>query len=167
MSEPTQIELDDVIHGEMAPGFLGLLLGRLVDRLVEGGGRPAMVAGIRTPVRAFSTVMLLAHGNQSVTELARRLGVTHAAVIKTARALDDLGFLGRGDDPGDARRKPLCLTPEGQNEAERIRAYMVKVNSVYADLFEEIGVDLFAAAAGFEAALRREDLATRMARKPD
>jgi DNA-binding MarR family transcriptional regulator len=162
MANASQAELDQLIHGQMAPGFLGLLLGRLVDRLVEEGSGPADAAGIRAPVRSFSMIILLARSDQSVTELARRLGVTHAAVIKTARALDALGFLARGEDPGDARRKPLGLTSAGRAEAARIERYMADAGEVLAGLFDEAGVDLFAAVQAFDAALDREGFASRM-----
>jgi len=161
MSNASQTELDALIHGALAPGFLGLLLGRLVDRLVEDGSGPADAAGIRAPLRTFSMMLLLDRADQSVTELARRLGVTHAAVIKTSRALDRLGFLARGDDPADARRKPLTLTDAGRAEAERIRRFMDRTNRVYAELFSEIGMDVFAAARAFDAALDRKDFAAR------
>ena len=164
MSETTEAELDAVVHGAMAPGFLGLLLARIVDRLVEGGTEPAAAFGIRTPVRAFSLIMLLAHAHQSVTELAARLGVTHAAVIKTAKLLEDMDLLGRGEDPADARRKPLRLTVAGRAEAERVARYMQRTNQVYASIFAEIGVDLFAAAQAFDAALVREGFAARFDR---
>ena len=142
--------LDGLIHGEMAPGFIGLLLGRIVDRLVEEGAQPAREAGIAAPPRTFSMIMLLARASQTVTELAQRLGVTHAAVIKTERMLEKLGLVERGQDAGDARRKPLCLT--------------ARVSRVYAGLFDEIGVDLFAAARAFDAALDREGFAERYRR---
>ena len=161
MSDASQAELDALIHGDLAPGFLGLLLGQLVDRLVEEGAGPAEAAGIRAPLRTFSMMMLLARADQSVTELARRLGVTHAAVIKTSRALNRLGFLARGDDPGDARRKPLTLTAAGRDEAARIQAFMDRTNAVYAELFAESGMDVFAAAKAFEVALDRKGFAAR------
>ncbi len=161
MPETSQAKLDTLIHGALAPGFLGLLLGRLVDRLVEDGEAPAEAAGIRAPLRTFSMMLLLAQADQSVTELARRLGVTHAAVIKTSRALDALGYLARGDDPEDARRKPLTLTGAGQAEAERIRHFMDRIKVVYAELFREIGVDVFAAAQALDAALDRKGFAAR------
>lgn len=157
-------ELERLIHGEMAPGFIGLLLGRIVDRLVEEGVQPAREAGIAAPPRTFSMIMLLARASQTVTELAQRLGVTHAAVIKTERMLEKLGLVERGQDAGDARRKPLCLTAQGEAEAERIAKFMARVNRVYAELFDEIGVDLFAAARAFDAALDREGFAERYRR---
>lgn len=156
--------LDGLIHGEMAPGFVGLLLGRIVDRLVDEGVPPAQEAGIAAPPRTFSMIMLLARSSQTVTELAQRLGVTHAAIIKTERTLEKLGLVERGQDTGDARRKPLCLTAQGEAEAARIAEFMARVSRVYAGLFDEIGVDLFAAARAFDAALDREGLAARLVR---
>jgi DNA-binding MarR family transcriptional regulator len=164
MADVDGTELERLIHGEMAPGFIGLLLGRIVDRLVEEGVQPAREAGIAAPPRTFSMIMLLARASQTVTELAQRLGVTHAAVIKTERMLEKLGLVERGQDAGDARRKPLCLTAQGEAEAERIAKFMARVNRVYAELFDEIGVDLFAAARAFDAALDREGFAERYRR---
>jgi DNA-binding MarR family transcriptional regulator len=154
--------LDDVIHGEMAPGFLGLLLGSLVDRLVEEGVPSAARAGISAPVRAFSMITLLSHADLSVTEIAPLLGVTHAGAIKTARALEGLGLVERGQDPDDARRRPLCLTGRGRAEAEAIAAYMRAAGEVYRGIFEETGTDLFAAATAFRAALERRGFDARM-----
>lgn len=164
MTDVEESGLNGLIHGEMAPGFIGLLLGRIVDRLVEEGVQPAREAGIAAPPRTFSMIMLLARASQTVTELAQRLGVTHAAIIKTERTLEKLGLVERGQDDGDARRKPLCLTAQGRAEAARIADFMARVNRVYAELFDEIGVDLFAAARAFDAALDREGLAARLAK---
>ncbi|WP_291845620.1 MarR family transcriptional regulator [Maricaulis sp.] len=164
MLSERQAGLDNLIHDEMAPGFLGLLLGSLVERLVEDGSEPAQAAGITAPLRSFSMLLLLSRADQSVTELARRLGVTHAAVIKTSRVLERSGLVCRGEDPDDARRKPLCLTPAGRTQSLRIEAYMQRANAVYADLFAEIGVDLFAAARAFEAALIKESFGHRLSR---
>ena len=164
MTDATDRELDTVIHGEMAPGFIGQLLGRIVDRVVEDGAPVAREAGIAAPPRTFSMIMLLSRASQSVTELAQRLGVTHAAVIKTARTLDALGLVERGQDAGDARRKPLRLTSRGREEAERIAAYMARANRAYEAAFEEIGADLFAIAKAFDAALDRESFEARLRR---
>jgi len=163
-SEPVRQELDEYIHGALAPGFFGLLMLGVVDRLVEGGVPAAEAAGISVPVRAFSTMALLNQADQSVTELAPRLGVTHAAVIKTARQLEALGLVERRADPGDARRKPLSLTAEGREEAALILSYMDRAARVYRGLFEEAGMDLFKGMQALNAALDRESFSARMAR---
>ena len=164
MAETGHPQLDQLIHGEMAPGFVGLLLGQIVDRLVEEGAAVAREAGIEAPVRTFSMIMLLSRDSRTVTELAQRLGVTHAGVIKTEKLLGGLGLVERGQDDGDARRKPLRLTAKGRAEAERIAAFMARANRVYAGLFEEIGADMFQLACAMDAALDREGFAERIAK---
>ncbi|WP_203291944.1 MarR family winged helix-turn-helix transcriptional regulator [Maricaulis parjimensis] len=154
--------VDTLIHDEMAPGFLGLLLGQIVDRLVEEGGPSAERAGIRAPLRAFSFISLLSRADLTVTEIAPRLGVTHAGVIKTEKTLEKLGFVERGQNPDDARRKPLRLTDAGREEAERIAVYMDRACAVYREMFAETGMDLFAAARAFEEALDRKGFDARM-----
>ena len=52
----------------------------------------------------------------------------------------------------------------GRAEAERVARYMQRTNQVYASIFAEIGVDLFAAAQAFDAALVREGFAARFDR---
>ncbi|MEA1942725.1 MAG: MarR family transcriptional regulator [Pseudomonadota bacterium] len=164
MADTGNSKLDPLIHGEMAPGFVGLLLGQIVDRLVEEGAEIAREAGIEAPVRTFSMIMLLSRDSRTVTELAQRLGVTHAGVIKTVRLLDGLGLVERGQDDGDARRKPLRLTARGEEQAGRIAAFMERANAVYAGLFEEIGADMFQLACAMDAALDREGFAERIAK---
>lgn len=154
--------VETLIHGEMAPGFMGLLLGQLVDRLVEEGGPSAQRAGIRAPLRTFSMISLLARKDLTVTEIAPLLGVTHAGVIKTEKALEKLGFVDRGQDPDDARRKPLRLTGAGRDEARRISVYMARASAVYQAIFAETGLNLFEAARAFEAALDRQEFDARM-----
>lgn len=164
MAETGHPRLDPLIHGEMAPGFVGLLLGQIVDRLVEEGAEVAREAGIEAPVRTFSMIMLLSRDSRTVTELAQRLGVTHAGVIKTEKLLSGLGLVQRGQDDGDARRKPLRLTARGEEQAGRIAAFMERANRVYAGLFEEIGADMFQLACAMDAALDREGFAERIAK---
>ncbi|PJN22010.1 MarR family winged helix-turn-helix transcriptional regulator [Kitasatospora sp. CB02891] len=49
----------------------------------------------------------------TASELGRRLGVSKQAAGKTVDRLEALGYAERADDPGDARRKVVRLTPHG------------------------------------------------------
>ncbi|WP_085486531.1 MarR family winged helix-turn-helix transcriptional regulator [Agreia pratensis] len=53
-------------------------------------------------------------GAQSASELGRSLGVSRQAAAKTIAALEELHYLDRQDDPGDARRKRLLVTARGR-----------------------------------------------------
>jgi DNA-binding MarR family transcriptional regulator len=49
----------------------------------------------------------------TASEIGRRLGVTKQAAGKTVDRLEALGYVERADDPADARRKLIRLTPRG------------------------------------------------------
>jgi DNA-binding MarR family transcriptional regulator len=49
----------------------------------------------------------------TASEIGRRLGVSKQAAGKTVDRLEGLGYVERVDDPADARRKVLRLTPRG------------------------------------------------------
>jgi DNA-binding MarR family transcriptional regulator len=99
------------------PGFelpLRLLLGfrTLVDELharLAREGHPDV-----RPVHGFALQAIGPAGTTAV-ELGRRLGVSKQAAGKTIDALQRLGYVQRGDDPADARRKVVALTPRGSD----------------------------------------------------
>lgn len=145
-----------------APAFFGLRASRLTELIVEQGARYTKAEGIRTPVRGMSTLLCLRQGPATVTELAAELGVTHAAVIKNARMLESEGFIDRGEDPSDARQRPLSLTAAGRKAAEETAAFMELARQVYLEIFDEIGIDVHAGLVGMEAALARSPLDERL-----
>jgi DNA-binding MarR family transcriptional regulator len=55
----------------------------------------------------------------SAAELGRRLGISKQAAGKTIDSLERLGYLERGPDPRDARRKVVRLTARAVDMLER------------------------------------------------
>ena len=55
----------------------------------------------------------------TATELGRRLGVSKQAAGKTLDTLERLGYVERGPDPQDARRKLVRLTERGVDSLRR------------------------------------------------
>src|SRR4051812_50216161 len=55
----------------------------------------------------------LVEGPRPVGEVAENLGVTSQAISKMARELQALGYVVRTPAPGDARGRPLALSPPG------------------------------------------------------
>ncbi|SMG40822.1 transcriptional regulator, MarR family [Agreia pratensis] len=92
----------------------GLLLGTfdaMVDVVVaelDREGHPGVTA-----THAFA-LEAIDDGAQSASELGRSLGVSRQAAAKTIAALEELHYLDRQDDPGDARRKRLLVTARGR-----------------------------------------------------
>ncbi len=97
------------------PGYelpLRLLLGFrvLVDRVhadLARRGHPEL-----RPVHGF-VLQAVGPAGATAVELGRRLGVTKQAAAKHIDFLERHGYLQRAADPGDARRKPVRLTPRG------------------------------------------------------
>ncbi|MDH2427681.1 MarR family winged helix-turn-helix transcriptional regulator [Sphaerisporangium sp. TRM90804] len=97
------------------PGFelpLRLFMGFrvLIDELhaeLARQGHPDM-----RPMHGF---VLQAIGTQGITaaELGRRLGVSKQAAGKTIDTIERIGYVERGTDPHDARRKVVRLTERG------------------------------------------------------
>ncbi|MDA0181201.1 winged helix DNA-binding protein [Solirubrobacter phytolaccae] len=90
-----------------------LLLGgfhSMVDDVVaelERRGHPGVRAAHEFALRAIDG------GADTASELGRRLDVSKQAAAKTITALEQLGYVGREADPGDARRQLLKVTPRG------------------------------------------------------
>ncbi|MFB7917375.1 MarR family winged helix-turn-helix transcriptional regulator [Streptomyces sp. NPDC056061] len=66
-------------------------------------------------VRPMHGYVLQAIGKDGTTaaDLGRRLGISKQAAGKTIDTLERLGYVGRGTDPRDARRKIVRLTDRG------------------------------------------------------
>jgi DNA-binding MarR family transcriptional regulator len=64
------------------------------------------------PVHDF-TMRAIAAGADSASELGRRLSVSKQAAAKTVAVLEERGYVARGADPLDARRKRLQVTALG------------------------------------------------------
>ncbi|MGW5485219.1 MarR family winged helix-turn-helix transcriptional regulator [Streptosporangium sandarakinum] len=97
------------------PGFelpLRLLLGFrvLIDDLhaeLARQGHPDM-----RPMHGF-VLQAIGRGGTTAADLGRILGISKQAAGKTIDTLQNLGYVERGHDPGDARRKVVRLTPRG------------------------------------------------------
>jgi len=58
-------------------------------------------------------------GGATAADLGRRLGISKQAAGKTIDTLQRLGYLKRGTDPGDARRKVVRLTGQATDALQR------------------------------------------------
>ncbi len=64
------------------------------------------------PVHDFA-MRAIAAGADNASELGRRLSVSKQAAAKTVTVLEERGYVARGPDPLDARRKRLQVTALG------------------------------------------------------
>ncbi|WHM38134.1 MarR family winged helix-turn-helix transcriptional regulator [Streptomyces sp. BPTC-684] len=111
-------------EGAPTPGYeLPLLLlggfRSLIDRLhaeLARQGHPDL-----RPAHGFA-LQAVGPGGATASEIGRRLGVSKQAAGKTVDRLEALGYAERADDPADARRKVVRITPRGLDALARSAA---------------------------------------------
>ncbi|MFF0459742.1 MarR family winged helix-turn-helix transcriptional regulator [Streptomyces mexicanus] len=92
-----------------------------------------------TTAQASVFALLDAEGT-TVSELARRMGVTRQTAHQAVHGLIGTGLLEQVPDPGSARRRLIRTTAEGQRVHERARATIAVIESVLAERIGAAGV---------------------------
>jgi DNA-binding MarR family transcriptional regulator len=116
---------------------LSLLLGFrvLIDDLhteLARRGHPEL-----RPMHGF-VMQAVGTGGTTAAELGRTLGVSKQAAGKTLDVLERAGYVERGDDPADARRKVVRLTRRG---VEALRLSSRIFDDLRAGWVETLGED--------------------------
>lgn len=121
------------------PGYeLPLLLfagfRTVIDELhaeLAGQGHPEM-----RPAYGFAMQAIGLDG-AAASEIGRRLGVSKQAAGKTVDRLVAAGYAERAEDPDDARRRIVRLTPRGLDALARSAAIFDRVRARWSDLLGE------------------------------
>jgi DNA-binding MarR family transcriptional regulator len=154
--------MEDFVQSLGLP-FLAHRLRRASELILEGSSAALRGAGLESPARAGSTLLLLRElGPTGITEIAYRLRLSHPLIIKLAAALAAAGLVSDDSDPADNRRRLIALTEKGAAEAERIAGFSAALARVFAQIFAESGADLYAALERFEAAADARPIAARL-----
>ncbi|PZF96670.1 MarR family winged helix-turn-helix transcriptional regulator [Micromonospora deserti] len=117
------------------PGFLLPLLllagfRTLIDDLhaeLARQGHPEL-----RPLHGF-VLQAVGSDGTTATELGQRLGISKQAAGKTVDRLVALGYLDRADDPRDARRKLVRMTPRGLDGLRRSAVVFDQLRQRWAD----------------------------------
>ncbi|EFL26204.1 LOW QUALITY PROTEIN: MarR family transcriptional regulator, partial [Streptomyces himastatinicus ATCC 53653] len=83
------------------------------------------------PAYGFA-LQAIGRGGATASELGRLLGVSKQAAGKTVDRLVALGYAERADDPADARRKVIRLTPHGVDALARSAAIFEQLRAQWA-----------------------------------
>lgn len=97
----------------------------------------------------------------SVAELAEELGLSHQLATYRVKKLVETGLVSQERDPDDRTRSVLRPTAKADPMVKQLRAVMRKLDGVYAQLFEELGVDLLDLATRAREALTTTSLLER------
>ena len=142
---------------------LGTRLRRLLDRMDRDVVTLYRGAGTGFEPRWYPVFAVLRdEGPASVGALARRLGVTPAAVSQVRAALEAEGLIAAMPDPADRRSQHLALTPRGLDMARRLQPLWVAFAAAGAALLAEGAPNLMADLDGLDRALDRCGLKARV-----
>lgn len=144
----------------------GAAIGARLRRLSERIDREATAAyarrGIAFEQRWYGPMALLdTRGPLSVTEIARALGISHAAVSQVRRSLSAAGLVESVPDEADGRRSILSLSVAGSALVRRLWPLWDAINQAGDTLNREAG-DVAAALDRLEGALNRQSLSARI-----
>jgi DNA-binding MarR family transcriptional regulator/GNAT superfamily N-acetyltransferase len=140
-------------------------LKRLTERLYRSGEHVYAGQGVDFEPRWFQVIarLKMADGDSlTITSIARDLRVTHPAVIKVVREMEQRGIVVSTHDPTDARKRRVRLTAAGKRLVGRLEPIWAAFEHVTGALFDEIGCDVIAVIDRLESALDREDMTARV-----
>lgn len=147
--------------GELA---LASRLRRLSDRLLRDVSRLYGDLDVPFEARWFPLLQALRRQSpQTVTGLARALGLTHPAVTALAREMARRGLVASRQDPRDARRRLVRLAAGGRAVVARLDPVWEEIRQANRELLAEDSVDLLAALGRLEARLDRRSMYERVA----
>ena len=134
--------------GELA---MGSRLRRLSDRMMQDGTKIYEAAHLSFQPRWFTVFALLSsRGATGITDIARDLGISHAAVNQTASELTRAGLIESNVDEKDRRRRLLYLTEQGCDMANRLQPVWEDIRGAIRDVISDAGVDLMGVVEAIE-----------------
>lgn len=142
--------------------FLARRIAQLHDVLAEQGQAVLEDSGIDLDARLGSVFHLIAtRPRLSVAELAGELGLSHQLATYRIKKLVDDGLIKQKRDPEDRTRSLLEPTAKAAPVVKDLQNVMSLLDRVYADLFEELGIDLLDITIRARAALNQNSLLQR------
>ncbi|MEM7677636.1 MAG: GNAT family N-acetyltransferase [Myxococcota bacterium] len=145
------------------PLALGTRLRALANRMTEDTAKVYALYGVKSDPRWFPVLYVLAHSEpQSVTDLARAVGHTHAAVSEVIKAMTASGLVETMPNVTDGRVRRLKLTAVGCTHMASMQEQLADTASAIEQMFDGSGHDLSAALQEIENALRERDLFRRI-----
>lgn len=116
---------------------------RLCEKLLDEAREVYQELNLPVKPRWTSTYLLLqAEGPTGVTEIARRIRLTHPAVIQIAREMEAAGMAEIHSTPEDARMRLLALTRRGKQLGPRLREVWRHLSKVQDDIFRRAGCNI-------------------------
>lgn len=142
---------------------LGSRLRRLADTVTREAGAIFDLYGVDLDPRWFPVFYMLANTEDAaITELARDIGQSHAAVSQVVRAMVRRGLVKTERSARDSRVTCASLTEKGRSLIDRLDVQCRDVDEAVRGLFEDAGVDFWSALEAVDAELERTSMVQRV-----
>ena len=153
---------------ELGAGYLNLVLRRVSQRIATEGDAYMRQTGVATSATSTAILAYVERNERtSIADIAQALGYSHQAVAQAVETLERGGLMQSSVAVEDLRKRLLSLTNVGRREFEKVEAVADRAAIVFAEVFDEIGVDLFKTLRAFEVALDRRPLVGRLLEHDD
>lgn len=148
------------IHAE---NIFGLRINRGAELIGDQGREAFWRTGINLDAHLTSVVVALyQQGGQSSSDLAKATGYSRQLIEFRLKQLKKDGYVTSKISPADARKRVYSLSSRRKREFARVVETMIDFESVYEELWREIGVDLGDAILKLERALHAKPLLARL-----
>src|SRR4029453_19528904 len=118
-------------------------LRRIVDQLLGARGAVSPQETLPFGPRWTSTFLLLEReGALPVTAIAKRLRLSHPAIIKITNAMIEAGLVANTADAADDRRRLLRLTPRARRLSSRLHRIWDAVTDAQREIFTQAGCNV-------------------------
>lgn len=148
---------------------LGSRLKRLGERMQSDVSRLLKAEGIEIPAALLPTLGTLdRHGEQTVNELAKSLGIAQPGVTRNLTQLEKAGLIQRGTPARDQRVRPVALSEEGARLADDLkRTVWPRVEAAVAEICAGLDGPLLEQLTTIEEALDQRPLDQRAKQERD
>jgi DNA-binding MarR family transcriptional regulator/GNAT superfamily N-acetyltransferase len=148
--------------GELA---LGSRLKRLSDQIMRDGSKIYQDSGIDFEPRWFPVFYSISKRSpRGVTEIAKDLGISHAAVSQVVRELLKKGLLEAVKDELDGRRRLLSLSVEGQSLLPDIQEVWNDISEAIHQMINEHQANIIDCIREVERSFEKSSLHQRVAK---
>ena len=130
-------------YDQFGSAFFDMRLHKLRVLITEQCDALFLQRGIRASSICISVMLFLREQRHaSIAKIADSLAYSHQLIAYRLKQLENLGLVVKFADTEDRRKSLIKLSPEGEREADEIKALIPKISEIYDEIFAQIGFDL-------------------------
>jgi DNA-binding MarR family transcriptional regulator/N-acetylglutamate synthase-like GNAT family acetyltransferase len=145
---------------------LGSRMKRLSTELLRDVNNIYSYVGVKFESSWFTTFYAIYQDSPlAITEIAKRLSISHAAVNQVCKALLKEGLIAEAKDKNDERRRLVRLTQKGKDLAEKLKDTWEIINETASEIILESSFDILGAIREFEKSITHKSASERAIEK--